>query len=187
MRKFLLMAIAMAAVGFNAPAKADVIYNLTLAGGGTAELVLNFSSLAAAENTNYTSIAPYFVSLTANVDGQNFAINAGNLADGAIQTGSSGQFYTLTIEETQPSGVPAGTDFLDIYTNTWQLHNTPYDATVASGGLTVGSPSLAVTVGSSSVVAPEPSSLAIMITGFCGLCFSIYRKQRGSRRAVSMG
>ena len=197
MRKLLLIAIAMAAVGFGTPAKADVVYTLTFAGGGTGELDLDFSSIAAAESTNYTSIAPYFVSLTAtNVGGQNFVINGTNLADGYIQTGSSGQLYTLTVEETQPGGVAAGTDFLDIYTNSWQIHDTPYDATVASNSLTIGSPSQAVSasqvvtsslaVRSSATVAPEPSTLAMMISGFCGLCLLTYRKRRGSRRAASI-
>src|ERR1700761_2281258 len=112
MRKRLLIAMAMAAVGFGAPARADVLYTLTFAGGGTGVLDLNLSSIAAVENAN-ASIVPYFVSLTAtNVDGQNFVINAANLADGYLQTGTSGQIYTLTLEETQPTGVAAGTDFL---------------------------------------------------------------------------
>jgi PEP-CTERM motif len=185
MRRSLQIAIAMVVVGFNAPAKADIIYNLTFAGGGTGQLDLNFSSIAAAESINYTSIAPYFVSLTANqVDGQSFLINASNLADGYISTGTSGQLYTLTVEEAPPNGVPAGADFLDIYTNSWQIHDTPYDATVASNGLTIGSPSLMVT--SSSAVAPEPSTLAMMITGFGGLGFLAWRKRQGSRRRSNL-
>jgi hypothetical protein len=195
MRKRLLIAMAMAAVGFGSPARADVLYTLTFAGGGTGVLDLNFSSIAAVENAN-ASIVPYFVSLTAtNVDGQNFVINAANLADGYLQTGTSGQIYTLTLEETQPTGVAAGTDFLDIYTNGWQVHDTPYDATVAANSLTISSPSLSVsssqtvtssqTVSGSATVAPEPSTLAMMVTGFCGLCLLAYRKRKGARHVAS--
>jgi hypothetical protein len=186
MRRCLLIAVAMVVVGLNAPAKADIIYGLTFAGGGTGDLILNANSLAAVDNISYTSIAPYFVSLTANnVDGQSFLINASNLADGYISTGTSGQLYTLTIEEAQPSGVPAGTDFLDIYTNSWQIHDTPYDATVASNGLTIGAPALLIPSSTTAAV-PEPSTLAVMLAGFCGLGFLAWRKRRGSRHGSNL-
>jgi hypothetical protein len=185
MRKCLLIAIAMVVVG-HAPAKADIIYEVTFAGGGTGGLILNANSLAAVDNISYTSIAPYFVSLTANnVDGLSFLINASNLADGYISTGTSGQLYTLTIEEAQPSGVPAGTDFLDIYTNSWQIHDTPYDATVASDALTIGAPAL-LSPSSTAAAVPEPSTLAMMLAGFCGLGFLAWRKRRGSRHGSNL-
>jgi len=160
-------------------AKANVVYNLTFAGGGTGSLILNIASITAAESLSYTSIAPYFVSLAAdNVDGKNFLITSNNLAGGFISTGTIGQLYTLTVEETQPNGVPAGTSFLDIYTNSWQVHETPWDDTLATNNLTIGLPSTvtnapAIAANTPAVVpnVPEPSTLAIVISGFCGLSF----------------
>jgi len=184
-----MTAIAVA-VAFSAPAKANVIYDLTFAGGGAGTLVLNFSSIAAAQNIGYTSITPYFVSLTANnVAGQNFLIKPSNLADGYISTGAIGQLYTLTVEETQPTGVPANTAFLDVYTSSWQIHETPWNAALISNGLSIGSPSVepnGLLIGSSSVQSsiPEPSSGAVVISGVCGLGFLTYRKQRRSRRVA---
>jgi PEP-CTERM motif len=160
------------------PAKANVIYDLTFGGGGTGQLVLNLNSIAAVQNISYTSIAPYFVDLSANnVNGQNFVVTPGNLASGYLQTGALGQLYTLTVQEAPPTGVPTGTGYLDAYTNTWQVHTTPYDSTAASNSLTIGSPRLAADV-------PEPSTLAVMFAGFGALGFLAYGKRRGSRRVA---
>ncbi len=109
------------------------------------------------------------------MDGQNFLINANNLADGYISTGTAGQLYTLTVEETPPSGVSASLDFLDIYTSSWQVHEMPWDDTVASNGLTIGLPSVIAN-------APEPSTLAVLISGFGGIGFLARRRQRGLQR-----
>jgi hypothetical protein len=185
-----LITVVAVAVAVSAPARANVMYDLTFAGGGTGTLVLNFNSIAAAQNIGYTSITPYFISLSANnVAGQNFLIKPSNLADGYISTGAIGQLYTLTVEQMQPTGVPANTPFLDVYTNTWQIHETPWNATWVSNGLSIGSPFMepnGLPVGSSSVQAsiPEPSTWAMIISGVCGLSFLAYRKWRRARRAT---
>lgn len=153
-----------------APAKADVIYDLTFGGGGTGQLVLNLNSLSAAQNIQYTNIAPYFVSLTANnVNGQNLLITNSNLLAGNISSGAAGQLYTLTVQEAAPTSVPAGTQYLDIYTNLWQIHTTPWDSTLASDSLTIGAPRLA------SADVPEPSTMAMMLAALGGLGFLGYR------------
>jgi hypothetical protein len=167
------------------PAKANVVYNLTFAGGGAGKLVLNFSSAIAATNISYTSIAPYFVSLSVdNVHGQNFLVNSSNLADGYISTGPLGQLYTLTVEEMQPNGVPTGTGFLDIYTNSWQVHETPWNDILASDSLTIGSLSTVANAPAIVASASEPSTLAVTITGLCALGFLAYCKRRGKVTAT---
>ncbi|WP_325684189.1 PEP-CTERM sorting domain-containing protein [Rhodopila sp.] len=174
------LAPALVVVGLGAtPAKADVIYDLSFGGGGTGQLVLNLDSLSAVQNISYTSIAPYFVSLTANnVNGENFLIDTSNLASGYLSSGAAGQLYTLTVQQMPPTGVPAGTDYLDVYTNTWQIHATPYDSTVASDSLTISAPRLAT------AAVPEPSAVAVMLAAVGGLGFLGYRKRNGAPRVA---
>jgi hypothetical protein len=157
-------------VSFSTPASADIIYSLNFNNGGTGSLTLNFDSVEVVKNINYTSIAPYFVGVSAfNVDGHDFTITSANLKNGFIETGAAGQLYTLTVQEKQPIGVSDGTLFLDLYTGSWQLHSTPYDHTEFSGRLTIGSPVLAAV--------PEPSTWAMMLLGFAGIGFLACRRR----------
>jgi hypothetical protein len=162
--------------GLSEAAKADVVYDLTFdnSGGGTGTLTLNFATIADTYNIGYTSIAPFLVDVSAtDVDGSNFNITPANLASGsAIQTGNTGQLYTLTVPEEEPSPPDsADTLFLDLYTNTWQIHGI-YDSTIASGGLAVAGPFLAAT--------PLPPSWTLMLVGLAGL--GIVACYVGSRR-----
>ncbi|WP_198030111.1 PEP-CTERM sorting domain-containing protein [Bradyrhizobium sp. Tv2a-2] len=157
--------------GLAMPAKANVVYDLSFQGGGSGVLTLNFATVAAAENINYTSITPYFVSLTVTgLDGMDFNILPSNLQNnGAIQTGPSGQFWTLTINE----AVPTSGDYLSIYTQSGEIYTTPYGHGIFNTTITsIDGPTLASAV-------PEPSTWAMMILGFVGLGFMAYGRKLG--------
>jgi hypothetical protein len=105
-----------------------------------------------------------------NVDGQNFTINNANLgSNGYIQTGTSGQLYSLTVNEAVPTGVPSGTDYLSVYTSSANVYSTPYGSGVASVNFTINGPLVAAV--------PEPSTWAMMILGFCGVGIMAHRRK----------
>jgi len=169
-----LLFAGLVAGSFAGAAQANVVYDLSFSGGGSGVLTLNFNSIAATENIGYTNIAPYFIGLSATVDGTSFTITPSNLASGSvIQTGSAGQLYTLTVQEQQPTGVPDGTLFLDLYTQTWQIHDTPNDPTVASGSFTISGPQLAG--GDPPPSTPLPPAWTLMLVGLAGLGFVVHR------------
>ena len=139
----------MIAAGFSAPASANVVYDITFDNygstvEGTGTLTLNFSTLAADYNVN-ESLASILVSInTSNLDGNGmFSITPTNLASGSqFQTGNAGQIYTFTAEQ---SGSGASTVlFLDLFTNSWQLHNgSDNGGTADQGSFTITGPFLA--------------------------------------------
>jgi hypothetical protein len=176
----ILLAAGLLGIVLSQPANASVVYDLTLAGtdGGSGTLTLNFPSITAAENIGYTSIAPYFVGASITADGQVFNITPSNLAEGFISTGSAGQLYTLTLEQTEPTGDSSGggTLFLDLYTQTWQLHGA-YDSTFAQGSLTVGSPELSAT--------PLPAALPLFAGGLSVLGLLHFLRKRSHPPAVA--
>jgi hypothetical protein len=100
-------------------------------------LTLSWTTLTQADSYNYPTnslndtLAPVFVSITTTSIGGDgpFTITPSNLVGGtngnALETGTAGQIYTLTAQETEPAGDQNGTSnilFLDLYTNTWQIH-----------------------------------------------------------------
>jgi hypothetical protein len=88
------------------PARADVVYDLSIVGGGTGVLDLNLASTAAADNLS--SLGPYFVSLTlTNVGGTGFSVtlNSANSSNYQFETGAQGQIYNLSVIETRRPAV----------------------------------------------------------------------------------
>lgn len=174
------------AVAFSAPAKADVVYTLDFDtyGGtleGTGDLTLNFSSLSQADNLN-ESLSSILVNITTtNIDGNGtYTITPSNLASSSqFQTGSAGQIYTLTAGETEPTGDQNGTAdtlFLDLYTNTWQIHGK-YDSTVDQGKLVVNGPALSST--------PLPASLPLFAGGLGFVGYLTRRRKRQAGQAFA--
>jgi hypothetical protein len=186
MRKYRVGALAFACLvglGISAPAKANVIYDLTFDNyGSTVEgsgvLTLNFSTVSQAYGLSYQSLAPLLVSITTtNIDGNGaFTIMPSNLASGsAIQTAATsdppaGHIYTLTAQEAG-SGSSAVL-FLDLYTGTWQIHSSNDNgATVDQGDLLVTGPTLATST-------PLPGALSVFSGGLGLVGFLLRRKKR---------
>lgn len=159
--------------GISAPARADVVYTFdNFTGGATSGFLdLNLPSLTAASNLS-GSIAPYLVELSFTENGQTFTITPANLASGSyINTGAAGSggagvIFTLTSEEDFSSPAPT----LEIFTNSWQVHDGLNGATLESGGFSIEAPVV--------TAVPEPSTWAMMILGFCGLSFMAYRRKQ---------
>jgi hypothetical protein len=172
--KCALTAAGIVLAGLSAPAHADVVYTFTnLTGGATSgSLDLNLANLTAASNLN-GSLAPFLVDLVFIENGQTFTITPSNLASGSfIDTGAAGSggagvIFSLTSEENFSAPTPT----LEIFTNTWQVHDGLNGSTIASGSFTIGAP---VVVASS---VPEPSTWAMMILGFFGVGFMAYRRK----------
>jgi hypothetical protein len=166
------------AAGLAAPAQASVVYTLDFDSSngatveGTGTLTLNFSSLSQANNLN-ESLAGILGNLTTtSIDGSGpFTITPSNLASGSqFQTGNVGQIYTLTIAEAGSGS--SSVLFLDLYTNTWQLHGG-YDngPTEANGKLVVSGPSVSAT--------PLPSALPLFASGLALLGY-LFLRRKGS-------
>jgi hypothetical protein len=180
--KSALTAAAFVLAGLSAPAHADVVYTFNnLTGGATSgSLDLNLANLTAASNLS-GSIAPYLVSLQFVENGHSFTITPSNLASGStINTGAAGSggagiIFTLTSEENFSAPTPT----LEIFTNSWQVHDGLNGSTIAQGSFTIGAPVVVTAV-------PEPSTWAMMILGFVGLGFMAYRrKQNGAALSVA--
>ena len=174
MRKLIgsaLLVAAVAAFGFAAPAKADVIYTLAFDSSsnvlvGTGTLDLNVNSVSQAYNLN-ENLGNVLASITTtSLDGYSpFDITTANLASYSyISTGSIGQIYSLTAVETGPTN----SIVLDLYTNSFQIHGVN-NSTVASGSFTATGPSLAAV--------PEPLTLSIFGAGLAGAVAMRRRKK----------
>jgi hypothetical protein len=171
-----LVVAGLIAIGFSAPAKANVVYSLTFDKNssvvGTGSLTLDFTSTSQADNLSESLSSILVTVSTSNLDGNGtFTIMPSNLAGGSfIDTGNVGQIFSLTAEE-------AGTGsssvlFLDLFTNSWQLHNgNDNGATADQGSFTIAGPSLAAT--------PLPAALPLFAggLGMLGL-FNRRRKQK---------
>ena len=190
MRKFGIHALLLGgliAAGISVPASANVVYDLTFDNygstvEGTGTLTLNFSLLSQTYNLN-ESLAGILVNITtSNIDGNgSFTITPSNLASGSqLQTGNVGQIYTLTAGETEPSGDGNGTAdtlFLDLYTNTWQIHGI-YDSTVDQGDLLVAGPALVSAT-------PLPATLPLFAGGLGFVGYLMGRKKRKAGQALT--
>ena len=168
------------AVAFAAPAHANVVYTLDFDNNGTTvegtgTLTLNFSSLAADENLN-ESLSGILVSITTtSIDSAgSYTITPSNLASGSqFQTGNTGQIYTLTAEE---SGSGTGLLFLDLFTNTWQIHyNSDSGGTDVSGKLVVAS-------GPTVTATPLPGTLPLVVGGLAFLGYLFFRRRSAGAR-----
>ena len=172
--KLLLTAAAFVLAAFSSQAHANVLYTFgNFSGGATSgSLELNLSSLTAAANLN-GSIAPYLVALNFTENGQSFTITPSNLASGSfINTGAAGSggagvIFTLTAEQNFSAPTPT----LEIFTNSWQVHNGLNGATIAQGSFSIGAPVVL------SAAVPEPSTWAMLILGFVGVGFMAYRRR----------
>jgi len=168
-----------------APVQASVLYNLTFDNGagtvseGTGVLTLNLATVAAAYGLN-TSNTSIFTSLsTSNIDGNGtFLVTPSNLASFYIQTSlatdpPAGHIYTLTVTETEPTIDQTSGDvlFIDLYTNSWQIHGQ-YDSTVDSGKLIVAGPSLGTSA------TPLPPALPLFASGLGALGVLLRRAKR---------
>ncbi len=181
-RKF-LGALATSAVLFVcAPANANVVYNLTFKDygnnvEGTGTLTLNFSTLAQDFNLNQ-SLASILVSITTtDIDGHGiFSITPANLASGSqFQTGNAGQVYTLTAE--QAGSGPSTLLFLDLFTNSWQLHNgNDNGPTADQGAFTITGPTFVA--GGGEGTTPLPGALPLFATGLGALGLLRWRRKR---------
>jgi hypothetical protein len=179
----ILGALATGAVLFVcAPANANVVYNLTFKNygnnvEGTGTLTLNFSTLAQDFNLNQ-SLASILVSITTtDIDGHGiFSITPANLASGSqFQTGNAGQVYTLTAE--QAGSGPSTLLFLDLFTNSWQLHNgNDNGPTADQGAFTITGPTFVA--GGGEVTTPLPAALPLFATGLGALGLVGLRRKR---------
>jgi hypothetical protein len=173
------------------PVQASVIYDLTFDNSagtvseGTGVLTLNLATVADAYGLN-TSSTSIFTSLsTGNVDGNGtFLVTSSNLSGFYINTSTTssppaGRIYTLTVTETEPTIDQTSGDilFIDLYTNTWQVHGQ-YDSTVDSGTLLVTGPSL----GTSATPIPATLPLFASCLGTFGL---LLRRARRKRTALA--
>jgi hypothetical protein len=172
------------AVAVSAPAKANVVYNITFDNfgstvEGTGTLTLNFSTLAQDENLN-ESLSSILVSITtSNLDGHgSFSITPSNLASGSqFQTGNVGQIFTLTAEEAG-SGA-SSVLFLDLFTNSWQLHNgNDNGATADQGSFTITGPSVVSAT-------PLPTTLPLFAGGLGFVGYLTRRRKRTSKQALA--
>jgi PEP-CTERM motif len=177
--KFALTAALFVLASLSAPAHAAVLYTFdNFSGGATSgSLLLNLPDLTAASNLN-GSLAPYLVDLSFTENGQTFTITPSNLASGSfINTGAAGSggagvIFTLTLEQ----NFSAPTLTLEIFTNSWQVHDGLDGATTASGGFSIEAPVVAPV--------PEPSTWAMMVLGLLGLGLMAYRRKSGKLRLV---
>src|SRR5689334_11837771 len=128
-RKFVCALIASAAFFSWTPAKADVVYNITFYDDfsfttvqGTGAMTLNFSAVSQTFNYN-NSLAPILVSITTtNLNGHGtFSFSTLN-GSGFLGTGPTGNINSLTAAE-GGSGA-ASVLFLDLFTNSWQIHTS---------------------------------------------------------------
>jgi hypothetical protein len=178
-----LLIAGLIAAGFSAPAKANVVYDITFDNygstvEGTGTLTLNFPTLAADEGVN-ESLAGILVSIaTSNLDGNGmFMITPTNLASGSqFQTGTLGQIYTLTAQE---SGSGASSVlFLDLYTSSWQLHNgNDEGATADQGSFTITGPFLAAAT-------PLPATLPLFAGGLGFIGYLTKRRKRNAKQVL---
>lgn len=169
--------------GLTCPASANVVYNITFDNygstvEGTGTLTLNFSTLAQDENYN-GSLSSILVSInTSNLDGHGaFSITPSNLAGGSqFQTGNVGQIYTLTAEE---AGSGANTVlFLDLFTNTWQLHNgSDNGATADQGSFIIAGPTVSTT--------PLPATLPLFAGGLGFVGYLTRRRKKSRTQALA--
>ena len=176
----LLLAGLMAAE-LSAPAHANVVYTLDFKFGstdeGTGALTLNFNTVSQTFNIN-ESLSSILVSITTpNLDGEGiFTITPSDLNSGSnIDTGSIGQIFSLTAEQ---SGTSASL-YLDLFTNSWQVHNAccGQGATAAQGTFTITGPALAAT--------PLPAALPLFAGGLGFLGYLTRRRKRGANGALA--
>jgi hypothetical protein len=171
----ILLFATLFATGLTASARANVVYTLDFKLGstdeGTGSLTLNLSSLSQADNLSQ-SLSGILVSVTTpNLGGQGaFTITPSNLNTGSfINTGSAGQIFSLTVEE---SGTSASL-YLDLFTNSWQVHNACCGggATEAQGSFTIAGPALAAAT-------PLPATLPLFAGGLGLVGYLARRRQR---------
>jgi hypothetical protein len=188
-RKFVSALVTSAAFFYCAPAKANVIYNITFFDNfsftttqGTGVVELNFPTVAASFNYN-ASLAPVLVSITTS-DLNNhgaFSITPANLNAGSqFQTGNVGQVFTLTA--TQAGSGALSVLFLDLFTNSWQLHGGgAFGPQIDDGAFRITGPTLAP--------APVPGPVAgaglpgLMIAG--GGLLAWWRRKRSDAVAAA--
>ncbi len=149
-RGMAIMLASMLAACVSGVAKADVIYTLNFKNGsvseGTGTLDLNLATLAAADGLNQ-SLHSILVSITTtSIDGHGgFTITPADMVTNSqtsadwIQTGDVGQIYTLSAEEVGAAPILD----VDLFTNTWQIHDGTNGGTVDQGTLVVTGPTLA--------------------------------------------
>ena len=172
-----LLAAAAAALLVSAPAKADVIYDLTFTGGGSGVLDLTSSFSNQYGNTVNLNTSGDFVSLIlTDVDGQNFTITSSNLGAGSSittdgsDTKTPGKITNLDVVEAAPAGAPNGTDYVIAFTQEATVFSTPNGHSEGRFEFTASAPIIAAV--------PEPSTWALMILGFCTLGFVAYRRKQ---------
>jgi hypothetical protein len=166
-----------------APANANVVYNLTFKDfgstvEGTGTLTLNFATLAQDFNQNTTLNSILVAITTTDLHGHGvFSITPANLASGSqFQTGNVGQIFTLTAEQ---SGSGASSVlFLDLFTNSWQLHNgNDNGPTADQGAFTITGPTLQQG-GNDNGATPLPAALPLFASGAGVLGFLGWRRKR---------
>ena len=171
-----IMLVSMLAASISGVAKADVIYTLNFKNGsvseGTGTLDLNLATVAAADNLNQ-SLHSILVSITTtSIDGHGgFTITpanmvtSGNTGQDFIQTGNVGQIFTLSAMEVGA----APTLDLDLFTNTWQIHQGTNGATIDAGQLVVTGPTLAASPVPAPIVGAGLPALMMVGGGLLGL------------------
>ena len=176
--KSVMTAAALVWAALSVPAHASVLYTFgNFTGGATSgSLELNLPSLAAASNLN-GNIASYLVALKFTENGQTFTITPSNLAagsyinTGAAGSGGAGVIFTLTAEQNFSAPTPT----LEIFTNSWQVHNGLNGSTIAQGSFSIGAPVVIA------AAVPEASTWVMMILGFAAIGYLAYR-----RRTISL-
>jgi hypothetical protein len=179
-----LIVAGLIAIGFSAPAKANVVYDLTFESQngktveGTGTLTLNFSTLAADESFNGTLVGILVSISTGDIDGNgSFSILPATLDTGSqFQTEPNGKIDTLTAEE---SGSGANTVlFLDVFSQSWELHEGNDDGhTSDKGKLVITGPDLVSAT-------PLPATLPLFAGGLGFVGYLTRRKKRAQAVAA---
>jgi PEP-CTERM motif len=175
-------ALLIIGVGFVTPqpAQASVIvsYALTFndpdgAGpltGGSGTFKINVPSVPG--SLNFGANSPDFVSLTATVDGFSFNVLASDINSVGF---SNGTLNNLSLQT--PQGA-AGTPYLQMSgPSFWRIGDVQHSDFVSSGVFSIGTPVV--------TAVPEPSTWAMMILGFLGIGFMMYRRSPNNRALVT--
>jgi len=188
-RKFLGALATGAALFCCAPANASVVYDLTFFDfsshqEGTGTLTLNFSTLPQAFNYS-NSLAPVLTSITtSDLNGHGtFTITPANLNSGSfLNTGAAGQVFSLTA--TQAGSGAQSVLFLDLFTNSWQLHNgQAFGCTADQGAFTISAPHLSQ--GGNASATPLPAALPLFAGGLGAFGYPGWRRKRKVQAAVA--
>lgn len=188
-RKYLGALATGAALFCCAPANASVVYNLTFFDfsnnqEGTGTLTLNFSALSQAFNYS-ASLAPVLTSITTgDLHGHgSFSITPANLNSGSfLNTGNVGQIFSLTA--TQAGSGASSVLFLDLFTNSWQLHNGgAFGATADQGAFSISAAQFVQ--GGTAGATPLPAALPLFAGGLGAFGYLGWRRKRKIQTAVA--